>query len=153
MLLRNPSEGPLMKAMVLFRICAVLFLFFALGHTIGFLSFRPPTADGLAVLDAMNRVHFSDGKVTYSYGGFYRGFGLAITLNNIFAGVLCWWLGGLARRTPREVGLPGWALVATQIGGLVLSLIYFGIGPAVLSVVLILCLVWAVVKSRRDSVL
>jgi hypothetical protein len=42
-----------MSATILFRIASVVFLLFALGHTVGFLSFKPPTAEGLAVRTAM----------------------------------------------------------------------------------------------------
>lgn len=39
-----------MKPAVWFRVSAVVLLLFAIGHTVGFLSFRPPTADGQGVL-------------------------------------------------------------------------------------------------------
>jgi hypothetical protein len=54
------------KATILFRITAVLFLVFAAGHTFGFLSFKPPTEQGLAVRDAMNNVHFEVKGAVYS---------------------------------------------------------------------------------------
>jgi len=46
----------------------VLFVLFAAGHTFGFLNFKPPTAEGLAVRDAMNNLHFG---ADLSYGAFY----------------------------------------------------------------------------------
>lgn len=50
-----------MKAIMLYRIASVLLVLFAAGHTFGFLKFKPPTAEGLAVRDAMNNVHFQVG--------------------------------------------------------------------------------------------
>jgi len=43
-----------MKAVTLYRIASVLLVLFAAGHTFGFLKFKPSSAEGLAVRDAMN---------------------------------------------------------------------------------------------------
>jgi hypothetical protein len=122
-----------MKATVLFRIAAVLFLVFAVGHTLGFLSFKPPTEEGMAVRDAMNNVHFEVHGKIFSYGGWYRGFGLTATASMIFEAFLAWYLGSMAKRGSREVTAIGWAFFAWQLSGLVLSWIYFGVAPMVLS--------------------
>ncbi len=68
-----------MRPALLYRIASVLFVLFALGHTFGFLSFKPPSAEGLAVRDAMNNVHFQIGGANLSYGSFYTGFGLYVS--------------------------------------------------------------------------
>ena len=47
-----------MNATILYRIAAVLLILFAVGHTLGFLSFKPASAEGQAVRDAMNSVRF-----------------------------------------------------------------------------------------------
>jgi hypothetical protein len=122
-----------MKATILFRIIAVLFLIFAAGHTFGFLTFKPPTQEGLAVRDAMNNVHFEEQGKIFSYGGFYRGFGLSATASMLFEAFLAWYLGSMARRGSREVAAIGWAFFLQQVAGLVLSWLYFGIPPMVLS--------------------
>jgi hypothetical protein len=122
-----------MKATILFRITAVMFLVFAVGHTFGFLTFKPPTQEALAVRDAMNNVHFEDEGRIFSYGGFYRGFGLSVTASMLFEAFLAWYLGTMARRNSREVTAIGWAFFAQQLFGLVLSWLYFGIPPMVLS--------------------
>jgi hypothetical protein len=68
-----------MNATLLYRIASALLIFFAAGHTIGFLSFKPPTAEGIAVRDAMQNVQFKMGSGTYTYNRFYKGFGLFCT--------------------------------------------------------------------------
>jgi len=93
-----------MKATLLFRIAAVLLLLFATGHTIGFLSFTPPTPEGVAVRDAMSNVHFQVRNNSLSYGGFYRGFGLFVTAYLLFSAFLAWQLGSLVVTYPREIG-------------------------------------------------
>src|SRR5258707_402848 len=110
-----------MKATVLFRITAVLFVLFALGHTFGFLSFKPPTQEGQAVRDAMNNVHFEVKGKIFSYGGFYRGFGLSATASMLFESFLAWYLGSMAKRGSREVAVVGWAFFLWQLFGVVLA--------------------------------
>jgi len=123
-----------MKATILFRITTVLFLIFAVGHTLGFLTFKPPTEAAIAVRESMNNVYFElHGKI-FSYGGFYRGFGLSATAAMLFEAFLAWYLGSMARRGSREVTPIGWAFFVWQLAGVVLAWKYFGIPPMVLSV-------------------
>jgi hypothetical protein len=129
-----------MSATVLYRIAAGLLVFFAAGHTAGFLRFRPDTPEGLAVHDAMNRVQFPFRTKTYSYGGFYRGFGLFITAYLLFSAVLAWHLGDLARQQPAAIGMLGWAFCLLQVASLALSWIYFFPVTAILSALVAACL-------------
>ena len=112
-----------MKPVVWFRVTAVLFLLFAVGHTFGFLTFRPPSEEGRNVWTAMNNVHISMGSSTYSYGNFYLGFGLTITVIQLFEAWLSWVLGSMARRGSRSRTI-ALGLIAVQIFGLGLSLRY-----------------------------
>jgi hypothetical protein len=122
-----------MSATLLYRIAAFVFILFALGHTYGFLSLRAPSPDGRAVYEAMNTVHFDLGGKSFSYGGFYRGFGLSCTVSLILSAFLAWHLGELARSAPSAIGALGWVFFATQLAGVVLSFLYFGLPPTVLS--------------------
>ena len=122
-----------MSATLLYRIAAFVFVLFALGHTYGFLNLRAPNAEGRAVLDAMNTVHFEIGGRDFTYGGFYRGFGLSCTVSMVLSAFLSWHLGELARTAARTIGALGWAFFAAQLAGVVLSFLYFGLPPMVLS--------------------
>ncbi len=122
-----------MSAALLYRIAAFVFVLFALGHTYGFLSLHPPSAEGRAVFDAMNTVHFEIRGNSFSYGAFYRGFGLSCTISMLLSAFLAWHLGNLARAAPASVGLMGWAFFVAQLGGVVLSYMYFGLPPMVFS--------------------
>jgi hypothetical protein len=140
-----------MKAVWLYRIASVLFVLFAAGHTFGFLSFRPPTAEGMAVWDAMNRVHFTDGTATFSYGGFYIGFGLYVTMYMLFSAFLAWHLSRLARRAPEAIGALGWVFFVLQLASLTLSWIYFSGVPALFCAVAAVCLGWAVLALPKHA--
>ena len=127
------ASGLAMSATLLYRIAAVVFVLFAVGHTFGFLSFRPPSPEGRAVYDSMNNVHFQVGGKTFSYGNWYRGFGLTITVSMLFWAFLSWHLAGLAKSNPGAIAGLGWAFFAVQAVGVVFSLLYFGLPATVFS--------------------
>ena len=134
-----------MTATLLYRFAAIVFVLFAVGHTYGFLSLRPPSAEGRSVYDSMNTVSFEVRGRSYSYGDFYRGFGLSCTVAMLLSAFLSWHLGQLARSTPSAVGFMGWAFFLLQLPGVVLSFLYFGPPPMVLSSVVALilgCAAW-----------
>ncbi len=141
----------MIKATLLYRIGAVLLLLFAAGHTFGFLNFKPSTAEGRAVWDAMQSVHFQVRGMDLSYGGFYTGFGLSVTVYLVFLALLSWHLGTLANTNPYTIGFLGWAFCAVQVALLVLSWIYFAAAPAILSGLLAVCLGWAAWLVPRSS--
>src|SRR5438046_7672775 len=55
-----------MTATLLYRVAAIVFVLFAVGHTYGFLSLRAPSAEGRAVYDSMNAVRFELRGRSYS---------------------------------------------------------------------------------------
>jgi hypothetical protein len=132
-----------MTATLLYRIAAGVLLLFAVGHTLGFLTFRPASAEGLAVYDAMNSVRFEFDGAAHSYAGFYTGFGLTVTAYMLFSAFLAWHLGSLAARQPQAIGALAWVFAAVQVACLVLSVLYFFLVPIVFSAVVVACLVGA----------
>jgi hypothetical protein len=141
-----------MKPALWFRIAAALFLLFAVGHTYGFLTLRPSNPEGRAVLNAMNNTPLIVGSSTFTYGGFYLGFGLFITLFQLFTAWLCWQLGSMSRRAPSEAQSIAWAIVAVQVIGFGFSWKYFSIEPAVLSLLTALCLTLGAIGTRRKAI-
>jgi hypothetical protein len=140
-----------MRAVVWLRIAAGLMVLFAIGHTYGFWTFRPQTAEGRAVWDAMNNVHFSESGSTFSYGGFYKGFGLSISATQIFIAWLTWLLASMAKRGSTDACTIAWGLFAVQCVGFVLSLLYFAVPPAVLSALGALCFLMGAISLRRSA--
>ena len=132
-----------MSATLSYRMAAVLLLLFAAGHTLGFLDFRPPSAEGLAVRESMSSVLFEFNGRRSSYGQFYEGFGLTVTAYLLFSSFLAWHLGSVARTQPQAIGLLAWAFVAMQIAGLVLNVLYFFYVPVLFSGLIVVCLAWA----------
>jgi hypothetical protein len=83
----------------------VLLLLFALWQTVGFLKFKPPTAEGVAARNAVTNVQFQVIGRDYKYGGFYRGFGLYNSVFLVFSVVLAWRLGTLAAIDAKAIGV------------------------------------------------
>lgn len=146
-----------MKSTTWFRCAAVIQLLFAVGHTIGFLSFKGSTPEALAVWTSMEAVHFAarpGGAATLSYGGFYLGFGLFITLFDLFQAWLMWRLGAMARRGSTDAAAVGWALFAMTVFGAGLSLKFFSAAPMFMSFLEALCLFaasWLTQKEVRSG--
>jgi hypothetical protein len=139
-----------MKATWLYRLTAILLLLFAAGHTIGFLKFVPPTADGQAALAAMNTAHLDNSGPTYTYGMFYRGFGISISAYLLFCAYLAWQLGKLARTFPSATGSLPAAFVALQLANLIIAIVYFPTAPISFSAVVFLCAAAAAVATRSS---
>ena len=132
-----------MSPTILYRIAAVLLILFATGHTVGFLKFQPPSPEALAVLDNMDHVQFQLGKSLFTYGGFYKGFGLFVTAYLLLGAFVAWHLGELARTSRQSIGVLGWAMFGVQVVSLILSWMYFPAPPITLSALLVICLGWA----------
>jgi len=139
-----------MRPSLFFRIAAMVNLLFAFGHTAGFLTFAPKSVEGQAAVRAM-AVIFSEDGTRYSFQGFYRGFGLSCTLAMLLIAVLSWWLSGLAKTAPRATILPGSALIAYQIGGLVLASLFFPAPAVIFSAILPVLYAIAVAGAARAS--
>jgi hypothetical protein len=141
-----------MNATLLYRIAAVVLVLFAAGHTFGFLNFRPSSAEGVAVYHAMNSVQFEIEGANYSYGNFYRGFGLTVTAYLLFSAFLAWHLGSIAASRPRTIRVLAWVFALVQLACLILSVLYFFLVPALFSSVVVICLVWAAWLLRGTGI-
>jgi hypothetical protein len=132
-----------------FRISALLLIFFALGHTVGFLTFRAPTAEGRALWEAMKNTRFSGGHGSFSYGDFYVGFGLFITAYLLFTAWLAWMIGSQENTAmQRQIA---WSMVLLQLVGLGLALRYFSAPPALLSALTVFTLAAGASSLQRKA--
>lgn len=138
-----------MSAVWSYRIAAIVLVLFGALHTVGFLSFKAPTAEGLAVWDSMNHVRFQVRGHSYSYGAFYVAFGLANSVCMFFSAFVAWHLSGLTIKAPQAIGALGWVFFAAQLAGLALSWIYFGPPQIIFSGAVAACLGWAAFQASR----
>ena len=140
-----------MKATVWFRAAAVVMLLFGVLHTIGFLSFRPPSAEGMAVWNGMNNVSFTVNGGTYSYGHFYMAFGLSITTAQLIGAWVTWVLGAMARRGDGGIRAIAWGLIVWQAIGVVIAALYVSAKPAVLSSLTVVLVAIALMRLPKPA--
>lgn len=143
------NANPVMKPTLYYRAASLVLFLFAAGHTYGFLSFVPPTAEGVAVHRGMEQVRFRVGGMSVSYGGFYVGFGLFVGMSFVLLGLLAWWGGFLARNAPRQASVLGSMLFIYMCGSLALCCLYFPGPPLVLSATIVALLAVATLLSLR----
>ena len=140
-----------MRAWLPLRISSIILFLFALGHTIGFQTFRPASQEGLAVMESMRSVPFAFGNATVHWMDFYMGFGLALSVSGFFSAIVAW---RLSTATIAEIALARtitWLLCATQIASIFLSMRYFGAIQAGFSLVSSAALVWSAVRLQAAS--
>lgn len=139
-----------MNATLLYRIAAVLFFLFGVGHLYGSLTFLPSTAEGRAVFQAMQDVHFTEKGASLSYGGFFRGFTISLGIQLFFSSYLAWHLGNVAKSAPETLGLIGWVFCAAQLVGLAFNYRLFAPPAIIPGLVLAVCLGWAAFLAGRN---
>lgn len=135
-----------MRAKLPFRISSIVLLLFALGHTAGFLSFRPKEPEALQVLESMARVPFDFGGRTVNWMDLYTGFGLAISIAGFVFTIIAW---RLSTATASEASLArtiAWLLCGMELASAVLSLCYFGPIQAGFSLACATLLAWGALK-------
>jgi hypothetical protein len=87
-----------MKASLFYRIAAVLLLFFAVGHTLGFCQSDPSWGVD-TLLGSMRSMHFDVQGFSRSYWDLFVAAGLSVGVFYLFAAILAWQLGGLPAET------------------------------------------------------
>jgi hypothetical protein len=137
-----------MKPSLLYRIAAVLLLFFAVGHTLGFRQSDPSWgADSLLV--SMRSIHFDVQGFSRTYWDFFAAAGFSVGVFYLFAAILAWQLSGLPAETLALMRVTRWAFSACFAAITVLSWSYLFILPILFSTVITLCLIAAARLSAK----
>jgi hypothetical protein len=135
-----------MNAKLLLRISSVILFLFALGHTAGFLSFRPASPQALEVMEAMRSVPFAFSGNTVHWMDLYIGFGLAISASGFVSTIVAWRLSNATIGERSLARTMAWLLCVTQLAGIIISLRYFGIVQAAFSAVCAALLGWGALR-------
>jgi hypothetical protein len=137
-----------MKASLFYRIAAVLLLFFAVGHTLGFRQSDP--AWGVdALLGSMRSIHFDVQGFSRSYWDLFQAAGFSIGVFYLFSAILAWQLGGLPPATLVLMRGTAWAFALCFAAITVVSWRYLFILPIAFSIVITLCLTAAAWLSAK----
>lgn len=140
-----------MKASVLYRIAAVLLLFFAVGHTLGFRQ-SDPTWGVDALLSSMRSIHFDVQGFNRTYWDLFVAAGFSVGVFYLFAAVLAWQLGGLPVATLALMRGTTWAFALSFAAITVVSWRYLFIIPIAFSIAITVCLTAAAWTSGKRVV-
>jgi hypothetical protein len=138
-----------MRASLFYRIAAVLLLFFAVGHTLGFRQSNPQW--GLdAMLASMRSIQFEVQGFTRTYWEIFEAAGFSVGVFYVFAAILAWQLGGLPAPTLAIMRGTTWAFALCFAAITVVSWKYLFILPILFSIVITLCLTAAAWLSAKQ---
>jgi hypothetical protein len=141
-----------MKASLFYRIAAVLLLFFAFGHTLGFRQSDPSWGVD-ALLASMRSIHFDVQGFSRTYWDLFVAAGFCVGVFYFFAAILAWQLGGLPAQTLALMRGTRWAFAACFAAITIVSWRYLFILPIVFSLAITLCLIVAAwLSPPPDSV-
>ena len=138
-----------MKASIFYRFAAVLLLFFAVGHTLGFRQ-SDPTWGVDTLLGSMRSIHFDVQGFHRSYWDLFVAAGFSVGVLYLFAAILAWQLGGLPAATLALMRGTAWAFALCFAAITVVSCIYLFVIPIAFSILITLCLTAAAWLSARE---
>jgi hypothetical protein len=139
-----------MKAPVFYRIAAVLLLFFAAAHTLGFRQSDPSWGVD-ALLGSMRSIHFDLQGFSRTYWDLFVAAGFSVGVFYLFAAVLAWQLGALPAETLAAMRGTAWSLALCFAAITILSWRYLFIIPITFSMLITVCLAAAAWLSGRTS--
>jgi hypothetical protein len=125
-----------MTRKAIYRCVAMLFMFFAVGHTTGVLGTKDLPKEALEMRTAMFATHFKFMGADSTYGGFFEGYGLVVTLFLLFSSSIAWTLGDLSKDIADAARPIAWGLAVSILINAILAFHYFFAGPVVLSVLI-----------------
>ncbi len=133
-----------------FRIASYLLGFYTLGHTLGAVVNVPRFGlESDAVVAAMTDVHVRAQGADCTWYGFYRGFGVFVSVFLVFSSVLAWRLGAATDKDREALRFVAWALLASQIGGLAAAWAYFFPAPTAFSTAICAFLAIGIARDLR----
>src|SRR5256885_16380332 len=98
-----------MRASIFYRIAAVLLLFFAVGHTLGFRQSDPQWGVD-ALLGLMRSIHFDVQGFNRTYWDLFVAAGFSVGVFYLFAAILAWQLAGLSAADLKLMRGTAWAV-------------------------------------------
>ncbi len=139
-----------MKATLFVRIASVLVFVHAILHTIGGVFGKVEAGPATIAVTAMKANQFLAFGNQRTFWQFYLGLGLAVTIFLVMDSIVLWLLAPLISSYPKQVRP---VLAAFAIGYLAFavdSFRFFFLGPVAVEILIVVCLVTAIAKARKD---
>jgi hypothetical protein len=140
------------KPALFLRIASVLSFIHCVLHTIGGVFGSPQHgAEEVAVIQAMKGHRFDVFGSMRSYWDFFFGYGLFVTIVLLIAAILFWRVASFAATSPALVRSVAAIFALNFLGMAVVSWKYFFAAPAVVELLIAICLVAAFAGIGRQS--
>lgn len=139
------------KPVLFLRIAAVLTFIHAVLHTIGGVFSKPEPGPAAAAVEAMRANQFVLMGHMRSYGDFYRGMGLAVTIFLTAEALVFWQLGSLARTDMARLRPIVAIFLVAYLAMAVNSYIYFFFAPVITEILIAACLGVAILTAKREA--
>ena len=133
------------------RIVAILMALGDIGHTSGVLRTIPRSMQEGGLLGPMQAFPVTMMGTTRTHWDFYVGFGLSVSFQFLLVAGLAWMAGTLADAEPARARPFIYLLLVAQLAGLVIGVVYFFLAPIAMTVLTLVCLLWALALTRRSA--
>jgi hypothetical protein len=140
-----------MRTVLFLRIASVLTFIHAVLHTIGGVFGAPAPGLQQVTVAVMKANEFQVMGVTRSYGDFYRGLGLVVSVFLTLEAIVFWQLGSLAKTDAVRLRPILATFLVGYLGAAVVSYRYFFAAPAITEILIAACLGLAIAFARQRS--
>jgi predicted cobalt transporter CbtA len=140
-----------MRTVLFLRIASVLTFIHAVLHTIGGVFGAPAPGVQQATVAVMKANEFQVMGVTRSYGDFYMGLGLVVSVFLTLEAVVFWQLGSLAKTDALRLRPVLATFLIGYLGAAVVSYRYFFVAPVITEILIAACLGLAIASARQMS--
>jgi hypothetical protein len=140
-----------MRTVLFLRIASVLTFVHAALHTIGGVFGVPAPGVQQATVAVMKANEFQVMGVMRSYGDFYMGLGLVVSVFLTLEAVVFWQLGSLAKTDALRLRPVLATFFVGYLCAAVVSYRYFFVAPVITEILIALCLGLAIASARQMS--
>jgi hypothetical protein len=137
-----------MKPVIYLRTASLLTLLHAVLHTIGGVFGKPDPGPQQIAVAAMKANQFPLMGVTRSYWDFYMGMGLALSISLMIIAIVFWQLSSLAKTDACRLRPICMTFLLAFLLLAVNSSVYFFSAPAIVELLIAVCLAMAIFASR-----
>jgi hypothetical protein len=130
-----------MTATLFLRLASVFTLIHCVLHTIGGVFGKPQHgAEELALIESMKAHQWDFMGSLRAYYDFFFGYGLMVTINLLFQGILFWMLGGLIKTNPGGIKAVAALFCINYLLMSVVAFKYFFAAPGITEALIAVCL-------------
>jgi hypothetical protein len=140
-----------LRSFNVFRVASFLLVLYTLGHTLGAVVETPQFGfSSDEVVAQMKSVQVKVQSADCTWYGFYRGFGIMVSVYFAFSALVAWYLGSDGGRVETVLRPIAWALFLGHLAGALITWVYFFPVPIVFSTAITILLGYGCFQRRQS---